>query len=186
MRHKIGDTVFLKAKVFDVDTGGGFYPYNVQFESGRLWVSENDFVEEAKDYNKGLEDAWELAKKILYGIDKQVIEIFDVKAEPRFFDLTHKREIINRYTPQEAFAKTKAYEESKEIRVRDEVINQNGLIGVVFAEDSLKDIWFIRWDECNGGAACSKNTDRIKKTGKHIDIQKILDELKEGAGNEIG
>lgn len=140
-------------------------------------------VKEAADketYNKGLNDAWELAKKILYGIDKQLIEIFDLKVEPRFFDLTHKRAIINDNAPQEALKRFEAYE--NEIKVGDVVkckILRNE--AVVTRLDTRNDGYItVIFKDGSGGAV---RKDEYKKTGKHIDIQKILDELKKGNDN---
>jgi hypothetical protein len=126
-------------------------------------------------YEKGMNDAWELAKQILYGIDKQLIEIFDKKVEPRFFDLTHKRDIINCHTPQEAKAKMEKWRESKKIEVGDVVELTVGTKCVVTA---------IRNDIADGFTEVGYSfydlpLDELKKTGKHIDIKAILEQIGE-------
>lgn len=65
-----------------------------------LIITEDD-LETA--YNQGMEDAWQLAKQILYGNQQQTAEIFKVKSGT-VVDLSQKREIISCHTPQEVRA----------------------------------------------------------------------------------
>lgn len=78
-------------------------------------------------YNKGLNDAWKLAKKILLPVGYGGIVIEDLN---KMFDVPSTRRashwILKEFTPQEALAKLEAYEKSKEeIKVGDVVYNSN-------------------------------------------------------------
>ena len=126
-------------------------------------------------YKQGLNDAWELAKQILYGIDKQLIEIFDKKVEPRFFDLTHKRDIINCHTPQEAKAKIEKWRESNKIEVGDVVLALNETLIVV---TSIKENMIYGIDE-QGLVSARLLFSDVKKAGKHIDLKAILEQIGE-------
>ncbi len=121
-------------------------------------------------YNKGLEDAWELAKKLWLptsygGMDsEEVMKIFGCDYYA----------ISKLYTPQEALAKLEAYEKSKEINVGDVVESINtGRIGIITkVEENGKYVMFV--DGMSGMLA----HDDIKKTNKHIDINSVLEQLR--------
>lgn len=118
-----------------------------------------------KSYNKGLEDAWELARKI-FTTDCATLQ----KA------LGHSDEgyIIMTFEPQEALAKLKAYEKENAIKVGDVVESINtGRIGVITkVEENGKYVIFA--DGTSGMFA----HDDIRKTGKHIDITSVLEQLR--------
>ena len=122
-------------------------------------------------YRKGKKDAWELANKIYTMSDKEFDDVFGY---------VHKEDIFCYLNYDEALAKLKAYEEAQ-IKVGDVVAwtdfaddTFNGVVldfkdntdneVVVFNENGCVDVWKI--------ADC-------KKTGKHIDIQSILEQIGE-------
>lgn len=115
---KVGDEVLVKGEVVEV-AKDVTYPIGIRFRCATvpMLFTEDELNLSTKTYEMGLKDAWELAKKILYGIDRQLIEILELNVEPAFFDLTHKRAIINEHAPEEVLAKIKAYEKEKEIKV---------------------------------------------------------------------
>lgn len=129
-------------------------------------VIENE-IKEA--YNKGLEDAWELANKLNNMVMQDIINIYGF--------CLGRDEVFVVMTPQEALAKLEAYEkEQAEIKVGDVVINEDAGTKGVVAKVRGEIIYVLFRD---GSAGKHEKTD-FKKTGKHIAIQKILDELKEG------
>lgn len=119
-------------------------------------------------YNQGLNDAWELAKRIYEFTCDELEEIFGVKYG--FHDL------ISKYTPQEALAKMKAYEEAQsKIEVGDVVELPVGTKCVVTSvkndrADGFTEIGYSYYD---------LPLDELKKTGKHIDISSILEQIGE-------
>ena len=190
-KYKVGDKFIINIKEVLESEKGTLYRANyntlVFDDYGLDGLQKYDalqdrleLIEELKkaEYNKGLTDAWELAKKILYGIDKQIMEIFDVKVEPRFFDLTDKREIINNHTPQGAKAKIEEWRELKQIEVGDvvEITHYDEKFkGLVL--DILDEISFVLLTE--NGTVESYVDERVKKTGKHIDIKNIFEQIGE-------
>ena len=111
---KVGDEVLIKAKVGEVDDCQlSHLSYGVFFScGGSAWVKEEDVVE-AKAYEKGLADAWELAKKIYDMKCDAIEEIFGVNGG--FY------EVIRNFTYEDCRDKIEAYEKEKEIKVGDVV-----------------------------------------------------------------
>lgn len=136
----------------------------------KLQKYENDVTQNSEAYIKGMEDAWNLAIKLWlptnYGgvTDSEVRNIFDCDYYA----------IAKLYTPQEALAKLEAYEKSKEIKAGDVVESINtGRIGVITkVEENGKYVIFA--DGTSGMFA----HDDIRKTGRHIDITSVLEQLK--------
>lgn len=127
-------------------------------------------------YNKGLNDAWELARKIVLDVSKGGIPERDMRS--MFGEKWTVSDVLKNYTPQEALAKLEAYEkEQNEIKVGD-VVRLKGsdkeYVVTTIDEDRCSEIycgvskdgrWFV---QCN-----------VKKTGKHIDIQSVLQQIGE-------
>ena len=70
-----------------------------------------------KAYDKGLQDAWELARKINDMPNSKMQEIFDISEDV----IEVEWELFNNFTPQQALAKIEAYEKSQQIQVGDVV-----------------------------------------------------------------
>ena len=83
------------------------------YEVSRLKKYERD--DEA--YQRGLDEAWEAAEKVLMLESEELKEIFDV---------IYEEEVFGNFTPAKAIEKLRAYEEQKkaedEIKVGDEVL----------------------------------------------------------------
>lgn len=128
-----------------------------------------------KGHDEGMTDVWELALKYSRMSDSEREEIFNISNERFFFD-------SESMTPQEALAKLKAYEDSK-IKVGDEVFckaltefddrankENYGVVTGIYSdhyEILMKngDTTGFKLKEC-------------EKTGKHIDIQSILEQIR--------
>ena len=126
----------------------------------------------AEAYNKGLNDAWELAKKIVLDVSKGGIAERDMRS--MFGEKWTVSDILKNYTPQEALAKLEAYEkEQAEIKVGDVVtIIGKPVVVTRVSEDKTKVDGFGI-----GGFAMTYKYDDCKKTGKHIDIQSVLKQI---------
>lgn len=119
-------------------------------------------------YEKGLEDAWELARKIFTFNDNKIKEIFGVAG---------KRSAFDDLSPQVALAKLEAYEkEQNEIKVGD-VVTVCGEKGIVVGYLCGLEEYEVWMDGYGRPQRICKN--EIKKTGKHIDIQSVLEQIKE-------
>ena len=128
-----------------------------------------DFMSE-NAYNKGLNDAWELLKKLeVMNVDK-LREVFGFASNTmQIFE-----KIYNNFTPQEALAKLKEYEEAQ-IEVGDVVEGQmSGKKAIVTRTDGS----YLDVITNEGGIDCW-DKEVCKKTGKHIDIQSILEQIGE-------
>lgn len=129
-------------------------------------------------YQRGLNDAWECARKLFSSMADSDIE----KAFPTEWNNGGFNALIN-LQPQEAIAKLKAYEEKQKadnkINVKDEVIwteDEN----VVIVVTSVYTAYNMEW--CDGvrkdGKVYHILTENARKTGRRFDIDKILEEMK--------
>lgn len=127
-------------------------------------------------YQKGLDDAWEAAKK-LYQFDpsnnKQLCE--------ELFDCNFN-EMICTISPSEAIAKIKEYDEKQrandEINVGDEVKEKDAGLGVVIRINPYyKELVCVMW--LSGGSGYHKKKE-LTKTGRNFSqIEEVLNKLKE-------
>ncbi len=129
---------------------------------------DKDVREDA--YNKGLNDAWKLARKIFTFNNNKMEEIFGVAG---------KRSAFDDLSPQVALAKLEIYEkEQNEIKVGD-VVRANNYPNYEFV------VCYIHISEIGGyatyGGITEKGTwfanDDVKKTGKHIDLTDIFKQI---------
>ena len=122
-----------------------------------------------KAYEQGLNDAWELAKRISSKSIDALVEMFDTD---------NKYWIFRDFTPQEAIARLKAYEEAHiKIEVGDVVFNDREEVrGIVLDFDSADPCaWVLNENRCvEEWEMCD-----IKKTDKHIDLDSILEQIGE-------
>lgn len=116
-KYQVENKVLARAKITCINIDY-VHPIEVEFENGsRVWLEEKDLMLDMTNietipqeevmksaYNQGLEDAWELAKKIVVDCHDMTGEefqhIFGCYLQGVFTDLT----------PQEALAKLKEYE----------------------------------------------------------------------------
>ena len=140
----------------------------------------NEHYGELQDeaYQRGLEDAWEAAKKIFgYEIDggipiDKIGRVFGYSENETFCTA----DIIRHNTASEAIAKLKAYEDKQKdrIEVGDEVIAPCGKAVVTLIEtDDL-----VHYLYSGGDYGCIE-PQKLKKTGKHYDIASILEAMRE-------
>lgn len=165
--YKIGDKVYLECEVSDEDKDN---TYELKY---RNWHGDEELtnfvtvdVLHAPDelYNKGLNDAWELVKKIVESPNKggykadELAEIFGISDKP----------VLDAYTPQEALAKVKAYEEHNEIKVGD-VVRSKGcnVEGIITKISEIKIYRLFKDGSCD--SISTKVKEGLEKTGRHFD-----------------
>lgn len=122
--------------------------------------------DESAAYQRGLDDAWEAARKV-FGMTIQ--ELYDAFGEDGLC-------LLQKTTVAEALARIRAYEESQEIHVGDEVTCEGfgGKAVVTFLND--EDGTILHWP---GGMSYVKK-DRLTKTGRHFpEVAALLDKMKE-------
>lgn len=164
MKYKVGDEVLVKGKIKEV------YDSGVIIAFGKAYFAL-EHIDVEKTYSDGLNDAWELAKKIVMGVedggfDSQ--EVIDVFGKNRYYSFKD-------FTAEEALAKIEAYEKKESVCVGD-VVECNGFKGVVlhfFHNGSLNIVYE------NGIIETLTSAQECKKTGKHIDIKSLLRQIGE-------
>lgn len=162
--------------VFYIETDGVGWEYKNEVageitEFSDLIIPELSAEEES--YYKGLNDAWELAKKVSrdavhggYGATA-CAEIFGA--------VLSGLGIMDKFTPQEALAKIEAYEkEQAEIKVGNVV--EREVMGVFIVVNVNTDTEHYTLMNKDGRVTCAYKK-QITKTGKHIDISAILTEI---------
>ena len=142
------------------------------------YINEHFGGMQEEAYQRGLDDAWEAAKKLSWtekygGYGECLDKVFDRTDSFDFFD----------YLPSEAIAKLKAYEEKQKaddkIEVGDEVTDlQSGANFVVthFWENNHGEMAVNGFN--NDCSAFSATLDKVSKTGRHFDIASILEEMR--------
>lgn len=122
-------------------------------------------------YDKGLNDAWELAKKLDYMAMHELEEIFDV---------SFAQAVLEKLTPQEALAKLKDYEEQSVVK-RGDCVKANGefhhFYGIYLGKDGKGWTWILS----NNDIAPQRISDdwKLEKTGEHVDLDSILEQIGE-------
>jgi hypothetical protein len=141
----------------------------------------NEHFGELQDeaYQRGLEDAWEAARKIIRMPDGDILDLFP----DCYASVCTAVQAILKYDASEAIAKLKAYEGNK-----DEPIKAGDIVERYV--DGKLDSKGIYLQEDGGYWRCLFYTGAIfmtfaypkgqfKKTGKHYDIQSILEAMRE-------
>lgn len=122
------------------------------------------------DYQKGLNYMWDAAKKISLMSPDEIEKVFPGAAKYNRYNLG--------YSGIEVIEKLKAYEEKQkadaEIKVGDEVEVLNSGSKYLIA-------WFAGTSICgfaHDGVTCHLQPSDVRKTGRHFDIESILEAMK--------
>lgn len=152
--------------------------YQQGYEAGKAATPFTDMEEaENKAYNRGLNDAWEVIKKIT---KDDSVGGYSIEMMQELFGRTCVYDITHNYTPEEAIAKIRAYEDKQkqdaEINVGDEVYSEEDDLRFVVTR-----ITNGRYEGiCTDGACYCPLPLHIKKTGRHAyRIIELLGELDE-------
>ena len=159
------------------DAFGDGYGYTQAKNVDDLEELNSDYINEHygqmqdEAYQAGLNDAWEAAKKIMNMSDPPYWDVFG----------EYKNELFKKFSVSEAIAKLKAYddEHSDRIEVGDEVEWDGDcfIVTKIFQPRNMK-------EQCDGidddGSVYHDILmEDITKTGKHYDIQSILEAMRE-------
>ena len=119
------------------------------------------------EYKRGLEDAWEAARKIA---------LMDTETSENVAGYFGLFRIMENLTPMQAIEKLKAYEEKQktdEIKVGDEIKTiYNDILGTVTNVNGFKVC--VLWHD---GSVGMWRVDELIKTNRHFDIASILKEM---------
>ena len=150
--------------------------YQKGFNDGKEYGLDESDMREAVSYQRGLDDAWEAAKKIALNPGEGGLRGEELH---KMFDCYTLQQVFRKCSVQQAIAKLKAYEEKQkaddEIKVGDEVIDKDGDKTIVtYIHGELFD------GLCHDGSAMSDMfLEYVDRTGRHFDIDKILGEMRE-------
>lgn len=136
-------------------------------------------AERDSEYQRGLNDAWEAARKIALDPHEGGLIARDMS---KIFGCESVHYCFKNYSAAEALDKLKAYEEKNkaddEIKVGDEVnlLGDRFIVTRIFQPHNMK-------RQCDGidDDGCVYNgvlMDDLEKTGRHFDIDKILEEMR--------
>ena len=142
------------------------------YEKGRQEALEDVQNCESYGYEKGLNDALELVKKICGMTRQDLYEIFKIED-------AYLADILDDNTYQEAIAKIEAYEESKAIKVGDVVFNAREDVKAVIIDSAIAEgTWQVYTEDC-----CVElwKECEFKKIGRTVDIEHLLEQIR---GNE--
>ena len=170
---EIGKAMSMMADTKSIVNEALCHAQNIVKKYNEPTISEDTLeMERMKALNEGRNEVWELANKI-QGLDCNIREkIYGIYKMPVIFE---------KFTPQEALVKLEAYEKEQEkvrqkIMVGDIVTLEDGTKGVVMDEDGADNV--VIFTE-NGCIEAWMNKKYITKTDKHIDIQSLLEQIKE-------
>lgn len=129
------------------------------------------------DYNRGLNDAWELARKIVSLSPQE--GGYSCHDMLRIFGHSTLREISDQYTVQEALSKSQEYEKKK--AEEEAKLVPGDVVKVTDKRDSsynygiyLGDDYYSHYILRRGNMAsslCTKDFYTLEKTGQHVDLE---------------
>ena len=170
----VGDKVYLEGKISEYDKDDNTYcvdysDYCKETHS-TVWVKGAVLHPTDESYNKGLNDAWELVKKIVLSDGDGGYSCDELE---NIFGYRSPASVFKAFTPQEALAKVKECEdECNEIRVGDVIKLKGTTHEAIATRVTETNICLLYKDgNCNNNK-CSSNSsiDRyFVKTGKHFD-----------------
>ena len=175
-KFNVGDKVYLEGKIGKYDESDNtycvdYFDYCKETHS-TVWVKNAVLHPTDEAYNKGLNDAWELARKIVLPMDEGGYTADELR---NIFSKNTYMAAMRDFTPQEALAKVKAYEDERnEIKVGDVVKLKSVYAegeGIVTKITETNICLLYKNGNCNNNK-CSSNSsiDRyFEKTGKHFD-----------------
>lgn len=170
MEYKVGDEVLVKVRIVEDSVFG----YGLKTHNNILFTEEKDEVIPVPDMSA--EEAWEIAKRICTSDYDGCDNVFSRNDLNEIFGNPDYSKIMNSFTSQEAKDKIEAWESEKEIKVGDEVdiCGDKGIVTSFGTDGDMIHVIYL------DGIVNSYRKDKdIKKTGRHIDVEKLLQLLKE-------
>ena len=151
------------------------------------WILKGNAEIKETEYERGANDAWELARKICLHEEDGGMSMSDVRM---CFGESHFLDIFDTHTYEQAAEKFRAWKENKDKLKPGDVVELFDLYGckikkgiLVYADDELFSLLGISYRDLNISRLMVVNYRRgfnkIVKTGEHFDIKPLLDVLKE-------
>lgn len=178
MKYKVGDEVLVKCKIlgtYDNERYGVTNSSNLNFGTGfkkRIYPSEKDVYPVSILQDATAEEAWEITKKFNSLSSNNLIEIFDTDDIPY---------ILQNLTIWQIKEKIEEWEANSMINIGDEVVpkistnDDECKFFVTYIDD--KDGEISGFSGYSGKVFSVRDIRRYQKTGRHIDIDKILEQI---------
>jgi len=169
---KVGEEVLIRSKVLEVNPANLTYDCEIGIGGRRYGyeIPAECIVFTDKTYSDGLNDAWELAKKIYDTTHADRNKIFGMDNSCNGI-----KNVFDMFKPEEALAKIEAYEKEKEIKVGDVVEDEEGTKALVI-DEATENTCFVFTE--NGCVEDWYKMD-LKKTGNKISIESLLRQIGE-------
>ena len=133
---------------------------------------------ETSDYERGLNEAWEIARKLVSTVADGGYPVAQIE---EIFHTTDYWGIFNKYSAQKVVDKIKAWEkkqEDAEIKVGDEIVYKDGIKGVVVGKSKYHEEISVLNNAYDVPQSLHKND--VTKTGRHFDaIEEVLKQMQE-------
>lgn len=140
----------------------------------KLWEYENAEENGVTDYNKGMNDAWDLARRLFLSACDGIENALTDRDLNEIFETINVAYIVNRYTPQEVKSKIEAWEKAnQEIKVGDVVMDTENDVFVVLRK--LDDFVYALLN--TKGQHKYLDVKYLTKTGRTIDIASVLEQI---------
>ena len=167
-KYKIGDKVYLEGKISEYDENDNTYhvDYSDYCERSQTscWIKEEVLHTTDDAYNKGLNDAWELAKKIVLSEGDGGYSCDELE---NIFGYRSPASVLKVFTPQKSLAIVKAYEDERNKITVGDVVKLKGTTHEAIATRVTEtNICFLFRDGSCGTLHAEKD---FEKTGKHFD-----------------
>jgi len=150
-----------------------------------LEVLNSDYINEHfgdlqdTEYQRGLEDAWKAARKIAdmwTRIDNdELLAIFGITERIGYSTINS---LFGKQTANEAMLNLEAYEEKQEAADKIEIGDE---VEVLNSGNKYLIAWFAGTSLCgfaHDGVTCRLQPSDVRKTGRHFDIQSILEDMR--------
>ena len=167
--HEVASHAEVTADAYQRGYENGFVAGHLKAEK-----SGQSFYEDG--YKRGLNDAWEAARKICLNDCDGGLTVMEIA---KIFDVSYYRDALKNYSASVAMEKIRQYEQEKEeeIQVGDEIEAVSGKAVVVYVDDV--DEHKVRYVYSNGVYAFNY-IDKVTKTGRHFpEIAEVLQKMKE-------
>ena len=143
---------------------------NAKIDAYKLYGDQHE-EEYNQAFNQGAETAWELAKKIN---DMDIYDTEEIFIEAGAF---HLGNVIENYTYPEAAAKVTEWKKAKEIKAGDIVTHGEYDEDLCVLSMSTDKKYYNAVDRY-GAIYCMLSKEKITKTGRQIDIDSFLKQIR--------
>lgn len=166
MKYKIGDKFLQEIEIQQIIDPLKFGKQYVM--SGLRYANDDDLDKLRRPDDITAQEAWEIARKIGTPV---CYAGFPCEELGEIFGTTSICNIFEENTPHQAKAKIEAWEAEKEIKVGDVISSYSRKAVVLNIHDNYFDVL------AEDGSAEEWYKNKIIKTGRHIDIQSVLEQI---------